>query len=500
MFKLTPNENIYTLACLAGDIDTFVGVFKKENKKFKSFKFLQICMINACERGHINIVKTILDYIDNTSNIIVDVIAHNYTTGTFLTEQQIELYHSFRGGNLDIINIVIERTAIITKYDWYLALYGACETNKIDVFDRYLHNVITNKTNNIADNNFLNICLEKAGLSNSMEIINYLSAKGATNWHECLLSVCQSGCVETFRYICDHKINVSDINLEQKMYLVNACEGGSLEIINFIFALYEKRKLSYSIQTGGSCMNYACMGGHIEVINLLINKKFDYWNEGLTGACSNGNVEIAKMMIRKGAFNFNWCLYVACVAGHKDVAKLMITSGASFDNRFSFNDCLYRACYCNDLELIIMLTSSDESIGKVVNWNEGLNGACGSNNSDILEFILDHGTFTTKQLNHVLLKSAQTNYIDVCILLIRKGADISCLKNIRDFKLYTMYLQSLNIYTCLTDCTDADICAKYLKCLVEYPPCILFVGCRLTKTCSVKRLPVELFRLLSQYV
>ena len=73
--------------------------------------------------------------------------------------------------------------------------------------------------------------------------------------------------------------------------------------------------------------------GHKELVELMISKGADNWNDGLAGACQGGHTEIVKLMIKKGATNWNGGLYRACKGCHKELIELMIIKGA---NDFSY--------------------------------------------------------------------------------------------------------------------------------------------------------------------
>ena len=73
----------------------------------------------------------------------------------------------------------------------------------------------------------------------------------------------------------------------------------------------------------------ACQGGHMDIVNLMIEKGADRWNSGLVYACSGGHIAIVKLMIEKGANQWNWGLEAACVGGHIDIVKIMIEKGAT---------------------------------------------------------------------------------------------------------------------------------------------------------------------------
>ncbi len=74
----------------------------------------------------------------------------------------------------------------------------------------------------------------------------------------------------------------------------------------------------------------ACRGGHINIVNFLIEKRVDEWSWGLYGACKGGHMDIVKLMIEKGASDWCWGLWGACGGGHIDIVKLMIEKGATY--------------------------------------------------------------------------------------------------------------------------------------------------------------------------
>jgi len=82
----------------------------------------------------------------------------------------------------------------------------------------------------------------------------------------------------------------------------------------------------------GADVNYglygACQGGHLYLVNMMINKGANDWNWGLWRACEGGHLDLVNMMIQKGADNWNWGLYGACFGGHLDLIKLMLEKGA----------------------------------------------------------------------------------------------------------------------------------------------------------------------------
>ena len=111
--------------------------------------------------------------------------------------------------------------------------------------------------------------------------------------------------------------NSYDINIGLKF----ACRGGHIDIVNLMIA------------KGANNWNYglrhACRGGHIDIVNLMIAKGANDWNNGLYGACRGGHIDIVNLMIAKGANDWNYGLMGACRGGHIDIINLMIAKGAN---------------------------------------------------------------------------------------------------------------------------------------------------------------------------
>ncbi len=116
-------------------------------------------------------------------------------------------------------------------------------------------------------------------------------------------------------------VKIINMNLDWNYGLYYACFGGYINLVKLI------------IEKGAYCWNNglynACYGGHESIVKLMIEKGANDWNLGLYGACFDGHESIVKLMIEKGANNWNWGLYNACYSGHKSIVKLMIENGAT---------------------------------------------------------------------------------------------------------------------------------------------------------------------------
>lgn len=508
--KITPLEQHYLDASKVGDFDAFISLIKKETKTFRSDKLLRECLNNACEGGHKRIVVAILKCREIT-NYPLPIDGRNWAQHSYYA-----LYYAFKGGDTNMINMIAWRTFSYNKHQlskkqiWEYGLLGACETNRINIFEAYVNNVSCTP-------DFLNECLKNACLSDdNLDMINYLINKGATCWNGGLLYACKKGCIQNVKLMISYGANnwndalheacftghaeIAELMIERggkstTENLYNACYHGLIKIVKYMYTIC--KCICY-----GVCLYYACKGNHMEVVKFLLSYVSDYFNHGLEGACAGGHLEIVELMIQKGATNLNMGLHAACVYDQTEVAKVMLTAGA-FDPD---GRCLRTCCFSNNLDIIKIL-----AVHETINWDEGLLALCLHGNDESVRFILDNfpkapntpvTAATITKLNLALDRAANNttnntqNIVNIINLLLQKGANnLKCIKGITDFKLYCVYLNYLKIVPKKSD-------GNYLKYLKQYPPYVLFIGCKLTKlnkSCCIKKLPTELFKLLSEY-
>lgn len=495
---LTSCEQKYADVCLIGGPDNIAiisDMLNTKNKWFNNEKLLTKCLHNACEGGHLEIVKIILNY----KNVI------NYESNLYSCKIP-TLFYAMKGGNNHIINIVGDIDAKPpTKRGYYCKIwehgyYGACVSGRLDILKAYRNNVFY-----IAP--FLNKCLMYACQSdNNLDTINYLISKGATDWDSGLKSACRYGCIKNAELMIKSRLinlpnrlqSTNPVQTTESLYNVclhEACVGGHMKLFELMIS--KGAETSY-------CFDYACIGGNIDIINFLMKNGncYIFHSPALDRACEGGNVEIAKVIISKGGnyVNINHSLYIACVYGHVDAAKFMISIGAS-----NFNICLRHACLRGDLDLIKMLTIHSQNVN--TDWLCGLKSACKSQkgnrnnngikcggNIEVVKFMLENGTYEIEDLNNAM-KVTDKNDTHILNLLVSKGGNyLSRIKNAKDFRLYCTYHKSLSHKYINT--------SKYVIYIRQYPPYVLFIGSRITQSvkCRIKILPTELFRLLVGFV
>lgn len=399
------------------------------------------CFTNACEGKHLNILEILIEHTKTYPHII---LFYGYNQKLY------GLQYGVSSGNIDIINIVLDCTHVGANNSmmWLHAAYGACQAGRIDLFKTYTEYSEQHYIHNYGK--FPEVYLQYACMSdNNIDMVNYLiNTRSTNNYNYALQAACKHGCIKMAELMIKYGANNFDEGI------CAACRGGHIKLIEFM--------LTKDVELSQENLRTACEHNQTEVIDFLIKRGCNDWSKGLKGACYGDNINTVKLMIANGAINFT--------------------------------ECIHHTPYCYDLDVLKLLVSS--SIG-VIDWNHVLYCACIDWDMDIqiIEYILDNGATNLNES----LKTTHTHRVDTVNILIRYGAnDFTLLNDAVDFKLHRLYLKHTGV-------PRGD---RYYKYLATYPPCVLFVGCKLTKVkvkvvdvdvCHVKRLPIELFKVLDTF-
>lgn len=289
----------------------------------------------------------------------------------------------------------------------------------------------------------------------------------------------------------------------------------------------------------------ACYGGHIELINLLIEHGANNWDYGLMGACEGGRYDVIFMMTARGASNFNMALDGACASGNIDVINIILTS-----NRVDINYALRGACMSNKkhvVELAIQRGANDWNIGMITScqyghldlvklmislgateWNKGLYSACMYGYLDIIYLMIEMGAnnfndglmyacvgFSNIDTVKLMILLGGNNWsaalehaykcmnFDVVKLLLDssrgsiQSQNLQGLQDCEDVRMYSLYCK----YSCDGEgySIDPHKDDKFNRLLSAYPPYVVLLSKITHNTqCCVSKLPYELHRLLHE--
>ena len=124
-----------------------------------------------------------------------------------------------------------------------------------------------------------------------------------------------------------------------------ACKSGNLELAKFTFKIVQMNLIKYTwtytiISVFKWGLQYACEGGHLDVINWLIMKKTkSFYNNGLAGAASGNHVEILKKMIDLGANDFDRAFARALSCHSIDIINFLLNEKyVDLDNSIFLNN------------------------------------------------------------------------------------------------------------------------------------------------------------------
>lgn len=315
---------------------------------------------------------------------------------------------------------------------WDSGLEGACEGGHHELVDLML-----SKGAKYFERGFRGAC--KGGYPDLAERMysmipperrnRYGSRDIQSDWKKAIEYACEGGHKDMVDYV-DSKIKEEGENKYEEglvpMYAMNgACKGGHLELLKYImYKYYDKRAIKDGFRIackGGhrelvdffkdsgympfsDILLPACQGGNRYIVDLVMSKDTN-WNNGLRGACMGGHLDIAELMISKGANNWNDGLYEACSEGHIDLAKLMMSKGGvmSSEQFWAALDAASKNGYLD----IVMLFISD---GNVNILNRILDNVCKMSSSkkvsDGLRYETEH----------------KEEYISMFKLVLEKGA------------------------------------------------------------------------------
>jgi hypothetical protein len=157
--------------------------------------------------------------------------------------------------------------------------------------------------------------------------------------------------------------------------LEGACVGGHLDIVKLL--------IKHGAEEFHQALRFACIGGHLKIVRYLLleNEEHVNWdcNIGLSYVCERGYRDILDILVTCGANDFNNGLYYACKGGQKEIAELMVYYGATATCNATMG-----ACSSNRPEMIHWLIQKTVEL----DWNMIFENACVYNWIDLLLYTI----------------------------------------------------------------------------------------------------------------
>ncbi|XP_048246181.1 uncharacterized protein LOC124123842 isoform X2 [Haliotis rufescens] len=354
------------------------------------------CLMLACERGNISIVRHILSL--KTCDINIRGRARKQTPMMMALEE----------GHNDVCHLLVSEGADLTPTDEFNTdcLMLACEKGNISIVRHTLSLKICdiNRRGGELKQTPIMIAL-KGGHNDVYHLLvsegGDLTLKDKYNT-DCLMLACERGNISIVRHILSLK--TCDINrrggysertpimmaLNGKYYdiyhllvsegadlslvdknntdcLMLACERGDTSIVRHILSL----KTCDINRRGGerkqTPMMMALKGGHNDVYHLLVSEGADltltdeYNTDCLMLACEGGNISIVKHILslktcdtnRRGGEEKQTPMMIALKGGHNDVYHLLVSEGADPTLTDKNNsECLMLACERGNISIV----------------------------------------------------------------------------------------------------------------------------------------------------
>jgi len=97
-------------------------------------------------------------------------------------------------------------------------------------------------------------------------------------------------------------------------------------------------------------MTYAAYGGHIELVNLMLEKGANAYNNAMIEAAYRGHMNIVRLMLELGANDYNEAMSFAAKGGHIEIVRLMLEKGAN-----NYNRAMASAAYKGHIEIVRLM-------------------------------------------------------------------------------------------------------------------------------------------------
>lgn len=452
--------NKYMNACSIGDVDTIRHMLKRNNT-YKTTKLLVKYMNKACEKGHLNVVNVLLQH---------KIIYNSHT-----------LFFAAKGGNMEIlktISTICSRSSEEHSNIQCSRILGACLGGHIDIVKFYT-NITTSTT-------YWDIYLRYASMSGNKSLVSYITSKGTTKVQlpDSMFTSSLIGDMNGINTLIENgSVNCS--NCVWEYGLKGACMGGYLDIVKFMI-----NKGANNLETGLSC---ACEYDRLEIAKFMIEMGATNFNYSMKSACRAGKIELVKLMIEHGADNWDDCLAITISYNNNnnnnnennaEIVELMISHGATFTSEMFVN-----VCHNGDVKVAKFLIETWKNINRYFNRNINQGLCTHLRNQSNLYYMMPMTKHGSTNFSQKVISGYNDN-TEVIKLLFRNGANnYAILEHVEDFQLYMLYCKFRRINP------SKDRC---IKLLLEYPAYQLFVISRTVGNgySCLKRLPVELFRLL----
>uniref|UniRef100_A0A672IQK3 Ankyrin repeat and KH domain-containing protein 1-like n=1 Tax=Salarias fasciatus TaxID=181472 RepID=A0A672IQK3_SALFA len=297
---------------------------------------------------------------------------------------------------------------------------------------------------------------EAAAALTRMRAENTLNAGQADN--RSLAEACSDGDVNAVRKLLDEGRSVNEHTEEGESLLCLACSAGYYELAQvwtqsvgsctslkslFYVSVFCRSDLSLCSLSGNTALTYACAGGFVDVVKVLLKEgaNIEDHNENghtpLMEAASAGHVEVARVLLEYGAginthsneFKES-ALTLACYKGHLDMVRFLLEAGADQEHKTDeMHTALMEACMDGHVEVARLLLDSGAQVNMPADSFESplTLAACGGH-VELAALLIERGA-NLEEVNDEgytpLMEAAREGHEEMVALLLAQGANIN---------------------------------------------------------------------------
>jgi ankyrin repeat protein len=306
-----------------GEIVEVLLKYRANVKKRAKGTRCETALTAASRHGHLQIVELLLN-----NGADVNTQGESFSYGTALQAAS-------RGGHVQIVDLLLNKGADvnITGGRFGNALIAASFCGYLEIAVRLID---AGANIDAADmSNDYGTALHAASRGGHLPIVELLLRRGADvnihhgDWGTALIAASEMGQYHIVQILVNHGVNVNLQSKRMGTALQVTAERGQIQIARLL--------LSKGAEVNGEVLCSASRGGHLQLVELLLNNhaKIDAYGQNGTAlvvASRNGHLDVVELLLSRGA-DINaqisyTALQGATAFGHTNVARLLIKRGA----------------------------------------------------------------------------------------------------------------------------------------------------------------------------
>lgn len=423
----------------------------------------------ACEEGHLEIVKQLLDPFKDQINLktptdetplLIACINNHEEIVEFLIECGADIeacddegFNTFhfacQNGWVSAVEQILNKKKKYPNIErkthgGNTPLLLACQQSEKEIVEILLsHGADINAHNNKGDSPLMVACRVE-----NQEMIKFLiqnkanieskDKEGLTP----LLWACKKGKKEIFELLLQLNASVDAKDLNGRTALHWACRGGNLDIVKRLTAKEPEKILEARTKDANTPLMLACANNQWSVIEFLLGLGANKDLVNLKGykplhhACEGGSLEAVEMLLKESPNELNLKtrtgltpLMIACQKGDKKMVEWLLQNKADVTAFSGSRDtALHYAC-SNSKEIVELLYAHKADLNaKNLNNETPLHVACENNQEQIAKFLLENSALVDAKNIFgdfpIHFAVSRQNYGLAC-LLIQHGANVN---------------------------------------------------------------------------